>query len=32
MLLYKIRAYWTVNGVKVYGPFSDVQAVKLAED
>lgn len=32
MLLYKIRAYWTVNGVKVYGPFSDVQEVKLAED
>ena len=29
---YKVRAYWTVSGVKVYGPFSDVQAVKLAED
>ena len=29
---YRVRAYWTVNGVKVYGPFSDVQEVKLAED
>ena len=29
---YKIRAYRTVDGVKVYGPFSDVKEVELAGD
>ena len=29
---YKVRAYYTVNGVKVYGPFSEVEEVIIVKD